>query len=95
MRSRRTSQTKVANLEIAVGVQKKVGRLEITVQDVGGVHRLQGAEGLINEVLAVVVRQVLRADNAVHVRLHEFLSAVSDPSFSARSTYIPGSGKPH
>lgn len=94
LRSRRTSQTKIANLEITVGVQKEVRRLEITVQNVGGVHSLEGAEGLVDEILAVVVREVLRADNAMHIRLHEFLSVVNIRTSRHKPVYKPESGKP-
>ena len=37
------------------------------------VESLQRAERLIDEVLRVVVREVLSADDAVHVRLHQLL----------------------
>ena len=33
-------------LEVAVGVDEEVGRLQIAVQDVGGVHVLEGTEDL-------------------------------------------------
>jgi len=54
--------------------------LEIAVNDVGRMHRLERSQGLIDaaqsarrrarraQVLAVVVREVLRADDAVHLR---------------------------
>ena len=37
------------------------------------VESLQRAERLIDEVLRVVVREVLSADDAVHVGLHQLL----------------------
>ena len=43
------------------------------MQDVGAVHGFQSAQGLVDEVLAVVVGEVLGADYAVHVGLHELL----------------------
>ena len=46
------------------------------MEDVGGVHSLEGAESLVDEVLAVVVRKLLCADDAVHVSLHELLDEV-------------------
>jgi hypothetical protein len=39
------SQT-VTHLEIAVGIQQQVGGLEVTVEDVGRVKRLEAADGL-------------------------------------------------
>jgi hypothetical protein len=44
--------------------------------DVGGVHCFERAEGLVDEVLAVFVGEVLGADDAVHVCFHEFLDEV-------------------
>lgn len=43
------------------------------MEDVRGVHGLQRTQSLVNKVLAVVIRQVLRADNAVHICFHQFL----------------------
>jgi hypothetical protein len=42
-----SSQTKIADLEFAVGVDEEIPRLEITVENVGGVDVLEPAEGLI------------------------------------------------
>lgn len=46
------------------------------MQHVGRVHRLEGAQRLVDEVLAVVVRELLCADDAVHVGLHELLDEI-------------------
>lgn len=77
LRRSRTSQTKVADFQIAVSVEEQVRGLEIAVEHVGRVHGLESAQGLVDEVLAVVVGEVLGADDTVHVRLHELLVAVS------------------
>ena len=69
-------QAKVANLKVAVGVEQEVGRLEVAVDDVGRVEGLEGAEGLVDKVLGVVVGEVLGADDAVHVGLHQLLDEV-------------------
>ena len=50
------------------------------MEDVGGVHGFQGSEGLVDEVLTVVVGQILCADDSVHVCLHQFLECVSNDS---------------
>lgn len=73
MRGGRTGQTKVAHFQVAVGVQKQIRGLQVTVKDVGRVHGLERSQGLVNEVLAVIVGQVLGADDTVHVSLHQFL----------------------
>ena len=39
------------DLEVAVGVEEEVGGLEVPVDDVGAVHRLERAERLVDEVL--------------------------------------------
>ena len=69
----RPCEAKVADLEVAVGVQEQVRGLKVAVDDVGGMQRLERAEGLVHEVLRMVVGEVLRADDAVHVGFHEFL----------------------
>lgn len=46
------------------------------MQDIGRVHGLEGAQGLVDEVLAVVVGQFLSANDTVHVSLHELLNEV-------------------
>jgi hypothetical protein len=70
------SESKVTDLEIAVCVEEEIGGFEIAVEDVGGVHCLESAEGLVDKVLAVVVGEVLGSDDAVHVCFHEFLDEV-------------------
>jgi len=44
-------QPKVADLEVAVGVQEQVGRLQVAVQHVRAVHVLQAPQQLVQEVL--------------------------------------------
>ena len=67
-------QPEVAHLEIAVGVEEEVRGFEIAVDDVGRVEGFERAEGLVYKVLRVVVGEVLCADDAVHVGLHQFLN---------------------
>ena len=59
--------------EITVGIEQKIRGLEVTVQNVSRVECFKGSERLVDEVLTVVVRQLLCANDTVHVRLHEFL----------------------
>lgn len=40
-------------------------------------HALEGAEGLVDKVLAVVVTQILGPDHSVHIRLHQLLNQVA------------------
>lgn len=39
-------------------------------------HCLESSEGLIDEVLAVIVRQLLGSDDSVHICLHQFLDQI-------------------
>ena len=69
-------QSKVTDFEIAVGIEQQVGGFQVTVEDVGRMHCLESAEGLVNEVLAVVVGEVLSANDAVHICFHELLDEI-------------------
>ncbi len=46
------------------------------MENVCRVHSLESSECLVDEVLAVIIRQVLSANNTVHVSLHKFLCDV-------------------
>ena len=48
-------QTKVGNLQLAVGIDEQVTRLQITMKDVGRVDVLETAKYLVNEGLEVGV----------------------------------------
>lgn len=39
-------------------------------------HRLQGTQRLVNEVLAVVIGQLLCTNYSVHIGLHELLNEI-------------------
>ena len=60
VRIRDSGQTEIADLEIAGGVEEQVRRLQITMQNVGGVNVLEAAENLVQEVTDVVVAQSLK-----------------------------------
>lgn len=72
-RGSRAGQTEITHFQITVGVEQQIGGLEITVQDVGGVHGLEGTQCLVDKVLAVIVGQILRANDTVHVGFHQLL----------------------
>lgn len=52
-------KAKVADLELAVGVDEQISGLEVAVENVGGVNVLEAAEGLVDEGLEVGVGQWL------------------------------------
>ena len=65
-------QTEIANLELAIGVNEQVARLEITVQHVSTVDVLETAEDLVNEGLEVRIGQGLTgADDSSKIALHK------------------------
>ena len=70
------SQTKVTDLEITGGVQQQVARLQISVENIGGVDVLETTEDLVEEVADVVVTQPLRLQQLVEVSLHQTLDDV-------------------
>ena len=44
-------QTEVTNFEIAVGIQEKVSRFKVTVNNISAVDRFEGTECLVYEIL--------------------------------------------
>jgi hypothetical protein len=46
-KSGRPGETKVADLEVAVGVEEEVRRFEISVKDIGGVESFQTSKSLL------------------------------------------------
>lgn len=48
-------EAEVAHFEITVGVEKEIGGFEIPMDDVCGMKSFQSSEGLVYEVLGVVV----------------------------------------
>lgn len=69
----RPRESKIADLQVAVGVEEQIRWFEITVDDIGRVQRLKGAKCLIDKVLRMVIGQVLCSDDTVHVGLHQLL----------------------
>jgi hypothetical protein len=65
-------ETKIANLELAVGIDEQVAGLEIAVQDVGRVDVFETAQDLVDEGLEMRVGEGLAgADNGGQIALHE------------------------
>ena len=58
-----SSEAEVANLEFAVGIDKQVTGLQISVENVGGMDVLEAAEDLIDKGLKVGVREGLAGPN--------------------------------
>ena len=54
-----SSQTKIADLKIARGVEKQVGGLQIAMQNVCRVDVLEAAEDLVEKVADVIIAQSL------------------------------------
>eukprot|EP00968_Pinguiococcus_pyrenoidosus_P005296 scaffold340_cov256-Pinguiococcus_pyrenoidosus.AAC.20 len=65
-------QPKVADDQVAVGVHEDVGRLEVPMENAGGVDVLDAPQELIQEVLVVLVgERLLRTQHPMQIRLHE------------------------
>ena len=70
-----TGQTKITDLELAVGIDEQVSALQVSVQHIGGVDILQTAEDLVDEGLEMRIGQRLSgADNSRQVTFHQFYS---------------------
>lgn len=73
-----SGKTKVANLELAVGIDEQVSGLQVTVQNVGGVDVFETAKNLVDEGLEVSVSQRLaRTDDGSKIAFHQLYSMLS------------------
>ena len=71
-------ESKVANLEFAIGVDQQIARLQVAVKDVGRVDVFEPSADLIDEVLKVGVGQgLLGSNNLVKVCFHQLLNQVT------------------
>lgn len=68
-----SGKTKIAHLEVAIGVEKQIGGLEVTMDDIRRMESLERAQGLVDEILGMVVGEILGPDYAMHVGFHQFL----------------------
>jgi hypothetical protein len=71
LRVRQPRQTEIANLEVAVLVDKNVGRLEVTVNDSGRVDVLETTEDLVQEVLDELLLERPGGEETVEVGTEE------------------------
>lgn len=86
-------ESEIADLELTVGVDKKVSGLEITVKNVGRVHVLEPTKDLINEGLEVSVGQGLtRPDDSRQVALHQLCERVVSADSPLRKK-VPETGR--
>ena len=74
-------QSKVTDLQVAVGVEQQVGRFQITVQHISGVNEFQPTEDLVCEVACVIVRQFLSLEQFEQISFHQPLHNVHIPQF--------------
>ena len=51
----RPSKTEIADLKVTVCIKQQIGWFEVSMDNVGGVQRLEGAQGLVDEVLGVII----------------------------------------
>ncbi len=70
-RAQGAHQPEIADLELALGVDQQVGRLEVPVQQPGRVQVLHGLEQLVDQVPVVHQAQLVLLYRVVQVALHE------------------------
>jgi len=66
-----TGETEICDLDVALRVEKQVGRFQISVEEVGGVHELETFQHLVDDVLFVDVFEDVGADNGVEICVHK------------------------
>ena len=68
----------VTNLELAVGVDKEVPGLQVSVQNIRRVHVLETSQNLVDKVLEMCVTQRLaRPDDLMQISLHQLLNHIA------------------
>ena len=68
-----TSQSKITYCQITVGLDKKIRGLEISMNDVPGMNPLEPSQHLIQKVLMMSIRKLLRrCDDAIKIALKKF-----------------------
>lgn len=65
------------DLEVAGGVDEKVGGFQVAVQHVGRVNVLEASQDLVEEVAHMVIAQPLSLQQLVEVCLHQSLHDVA------------------
>ena len=63
----RSGKTEISDLEEALGIQKQVGRLQITMDDPAAVHVFQGLQKLVDDVLFVDVFEDVGTDDSMEI----------------------------
>lgn len=51
-----TSKPKIANFEIAVGIQEEIGRFQISMDNICGVNGFKSTKSLVDEILDELVK---------------------------------------
>lgn len=64
-----SAQAKVAQLDVAVTIEKQVAGLDISVQEVGGVHKFERLHQLVDYVLLVNLLQNIGSNNGMEICL--------------------------
>jgi hypothetical protein len=77
-------QAKIANLELAIGIDEQVARLQVAVQHVGRVDILEAAQDLVDEGLEVGIgKRLAGADNGSQIAFHELCRVYASAAESA------------
>ena len=62
--------TEVANLDLTLGVEENVRRLDVSVQHLPRMHELQRLQELVDDVLLMDLFENVRTNHGVQVRFH-------------------------
>lgn len=83
-------ETKVANLELTIGVDEQISWLQISVEDVGRVNIFKTAENLVNEGLEMGIgKRLAGTDNGSQIALHQLCRRVSKSSgWACRERFV-------
>jgi hypothetical protein len=67
-----TRQTEIADLEIAVFVDKNVARFKITMHYAGGMHIFETAQNLVEEILDELLLERSGGEKTMEIRSEKF-----------------------
>lgn len=68
-----TSKAEITDFQLAIGIHKQIARLQVSVENVGGVDVLEAAEDLVNKGLEVgICKWLAGTDDSRQVALHQF-----------------------
>jgi hypothetical protein len=78
MESKHLQAANPTHLELTIRIDQQISRLQVTVENVGGVNVLETTQNLVEKVLKVSIRQGLLGPNdLMHISLHQLLNDIT------------------